>query len=484
MRGYLKTLAIWMVAISWSGQAMAENDVDLPDSVRNIEIPQVTPGPDLTLKEALDRAEKRNATLAVLRAELERADANLATSWALVAPVASMGLQYVRADHADEVDLGSSMTSSLAPIFEQLAANGLTIELPETESEPVVIRQRDDVSGSMTVALPLVNLKNWFSISAARKGLDLVELTTANARQQILVGVAQAYYVARMSLGLVKVNEAQVLSAAHHLDFAKKRFSAGTGLRIDVVRAETDLVSARQLLINAHLSLDTARDALGVLTGIGGLPLPSEMPKLPPATDDESDMVTMALDRRLDIRLGKANLDLARRDYRSGWAAFLPTADMAWAGSYHFTDMSDFASQDRSRWNLIFNVNVPIFQWANIGTLWSKKTAIKIAELQISESKLAASQEVRQFRRDYLAAKSTEEIARTQVDLAREGFDLAMTAYRTGVGSSLEVTDARQTVSLAEINMLTSGLKTQIALIGLYRALGHDIQPLLSRAEH
>ncbi|NOZ02130.1 MAG: TolC family protein [Deltaproteobacteria bacterium] len=431
----------------------------------------ITPGPPLTLSEALKAADSRNLSLSTVRASIEKADAQLIQAISLAAPMATSGLQYIRADHEDTVEFDDGLTQQLQPIMDQLG-----VVLPPTESKPVVIRELNDLKVSVTVAMPLINLKSWYSIAAARGGVELARMTLEDARQRLLEGVARAYYLALMGRALVDLQVSQVRSAAHHLDFARKRFQSGAGLKIDVVRAETDLTAARGELVNAYLSLDTSRDALGVLTGLGGLPMPNGIPILPkPSEEGEEGLVTMALTNRPDIRLSDARLRLSKRQFGVAWSAFLPTVDMVWAWSYQVTNLPTFGSLDKTRWNLMFNLKLPLFQLFSIGDVLAGKVDMRIAEIKAEQARIDAAKEVRQARRELEAAGSTQKIAEHRAELAKEALDLAMVAYEAGAGSSLDVTDARRTFAAAEVNLATARLKAQIALVALYRVMGKDI---------
>jgi hypothetical protein len=70
--------------------------------------------PPLTLEQALREADERNLTLEGIRYELDRADAQLATAVGLVLPVASAGMDWNHADHADEIDMTSGITDAIA----------------------------------------------------------------------------------------------------------------------------------------------------------------------------------------------------------------------------------------------------------------------------------------------------------------------------------------------------------------------------------
>jgi len=443
------TLLLAMLSLSTAVRA------DEPPATRPVPINlgRTTPGRPLSLAQALAAASRRNVQLNSLRLEVDRAEVQLSKAWSLLFPTAQGSLQYMRADHPDEVEMGSTFPGAGS----------------------LVMRRQDDLSGTISVNLPLVRAQSWYAISLGRKGADLARLNVEEARQQLLLSAAQSYHVALVSKALVQLREEQVRSAAHHLLVATRKHAAGSGLRLDVVRAETDLAQARQELLSARLSLDTARDALGVLTGVGGLPMPQEVAETPAPRLDE-DQLLLTSRQRLDLQIGRANLELARRQLRSSWSALLPTLAAGWQASFQITDPSDFGDQDKTRWSAMLNLSVPLLDIVSYHDIKLKKVELRQTELRLRDAEQNVGKAVRQARRDYLGAVSSVRIARRQVELAAEGLGLSRTAYQAGAGSSLEVTDARRTAASAETSLATKQLEARIAHLALLRATGEDFR--------
>jgi outer membrane protein TolC len=295
------------------------------------------------------------------------------------------------------------------------------------------------------------------------------------ARQSLLEGVARAWFAARTTGALVEMQEERVASAQRHLDVAEKRAAAGVGLRIDVVRTRTDLAQARQDLLSSTLAFESARDALGVLTGLGGLPVPGEAPplELPQASPDE--IIKLALDRREDVRVARARVELAQASLGLARTGFLPSVSLAWQGSYTFTELGGLGSDDRSRWTTVASLNVPIFSWSQIGSLDEKRAALRQAEIELEALLQQAGQTVRQALRDQRTATSAVSLAQERAELAREAVSLTEAAFAQGAGSSLEVSDAEASRLSAEVNRLTSELQAQVGTLVLLRALGADL---------
>ncbi len=425
----------------------------------------------MTLDQALTAADERNLTLAGVREELGRADGQLAQAWGTWLPSASASLDYTRMDHEDTADLTSGIADMLSDAFAEMPFEMGEIE----EGDPVVIQPQDTLQGSVTVAMPVVAPGAWGGIAVARRGAELTELSVEDARQELLLGVAQAWYAARMTGSLVSLAEAQVEAAEHHARVADALLEAGSGLRLDQVRAKADLAAARGDLLDARLAHDSARDALGVLTGAGALvdPVGEVSLDAPDATAplDTSDL----LDGRSDLRLAEAGVDLAQGQLTAARLQFLPTASLAWQGSYQFTEPSGMGSDDRSRWALVAQLDVPLYSHTRVGAVQESQAALRQARIQLDDARLQAERETRQASRDLTTAAAAVDIAGQQVELADEAFDLALDAFEAGAGSSLDVTEARRSSAGAQVNLATTRLEADLAALTLMRATGADM---------
>lgn len=428
----------------------------LPASSGAVELPPISDGPSMSLPEALTATDRRNTQLQALRLEVDRAQAQLSTAWARILPQASAQMQYARADHADAVEVSGAS---------------------------IVIRRQNDVAGDLTLSMNLVDLQAWSNVGVAAQSEKMTGLSVEEARRQLLLATSQAYYMVEVSRSLVGMYAEQVRAAEEQLDVAKKKVNAGTGLRLDEIRAENDLAQAQQEYTDALLSLDTSRDALATLTGTEGLPLPQASPELPEPVGAETSLVRSAESRRLDLAVKAASIDLADRQLNSAWSGLLPTAGVAWQGSYQFTEPGAMGDTDRSRWTAVFTLNAPLFNWADYGQIESSKVALKQARVEEQDAKREAAKEIRQLRRKYLSAKSQVTIAERQVALAREGIELARTAFKAGSASSLEVTEARRSLVSAEVGQATARLQSKVSLAALHHALGGDLKKMAASAE-
>ena len=415
---------------------------------------------EISLVEALELTDSRNLTLAVIRTELKAAEIKIKQAWAAMMPVAQGHIQYVRADHADTVSMG-----------------GLT----GGPGGSIEINPANTVTGGISVNLPLVNANLWKGLEMAKTGAELAALTVEEQRRTVLFGTAQAYYTALMSRSLVSLYKEQIRATVHHVTVAEKKLAAGSGLRIDVLRAGIELEKAEKALSNAKLTLATACDALGTLTGLDTLVLPKSEERLSFSATNENALTQKAEKSRVDLDLQRKNLKLAEQQIDAAWFKLLPSLSLAWQGTYKFTSPGDMGDTDRSRWNLMLNLTVPLFNCSDIVRISEGKVAQRKAALQLESLTQDIGQNVRQAYREYQTALTDVESAKRQFVLAEESLKLSEAAFAAGAGTSLEVTDASRTQIEAGVNVLTSELKSQLALLNLLQIIGAE--PLKTAGE-
>ncbi|MBN2715959.1 MAG: TolC family protein [Deltaproteobacteria bacterium] len=441
--------------------------------------PQVTPGPKVGLEDALQKAAERNLDLRSARMEIEKAKAGLSMTWGMVLPILQGKVEYTHMDHKDTLDLADS----LGPLLQGLGGLNDALQLLGQEpmdmsgldSGPMLINPQEKLVGSIDVLVPLVRPEAWLQIKTARQGIQVAKISIQEAERKILLGVAQAYFMVLTTQNLIDFHFSQMQTAKEQLRIANARFNAGSAMRIDVIRAETDFEQASQALQSSLLIFDNARDVLGQLIGMDNLPLPADSPTLTVPEGDVAELEKRAAYSRVDIKVIGAKQTLLERQKKAAQMKFLPTLDMVWHGSYQFTDMPDMGSDDRSRWALMFSLTIPLYDHFRYAALDLKRAEIRQEELNLENARQKTSLAVRTARRDYANALVAVAKAEKQISLAEEGLQLVEAAYRGGRGTSLDVTMARQAHTGAGLNLATARLKSQLALLSYLDAVGEDL---------
>jgi outer membrane protein TolC len=428
--------------------AGAEGDAPGGVSATDTRFMNVTPGKSVSLADALRLADLNNLSVAVAREDIVKAQAKLKAAWSALLPRASGGLTFTHNDHPDYVGLGT---------------------------QSLIARRQDDLAANLMVELPLVDVRSFLGISLAKLSGQVAELSFEKLRQALLLSVAQAYFQSLSARSLVDVHKSQQDSLRKHLAVASIRHRSGTGSRLDVIRAQTDLLTANEDIVAAVAALENSRDALAVLMGVEGLPMPEQVPALNPPVGSASELASRARKRREDLRLARTSVRLADKDLTTSWMQFLPSLYGSWQFSYQVTEPSSLRSEDKSRWFYAITLSVPLYDHTRYADLDEKRAALRSAELQAKDAEQKALLEVRSARRDYEKAMAQVATAAKKALLAAQALTLSESAYENGTGNSLDVTDAFRAKRAAEIDLAVKRFESQMALLSLLRSVGGDI---------
>ena len=424
--------------------------------VEKYHLPTITPGAEVSLAEALKTANDRNLDLKAMQAEIAIAQGRLKTAWGAILPVIQGKMSYTVHDHEDAMRLPDS--------------EGNVIE--------IVTNRQHNVQGGIEAYMPIIDPKAWWGVKVAKEASALTQMNVETVRQQVLLNVAEAYFSSLMAAKLIEIHLSTLVAFDYSRNIAESRHKVGAGLRIDVIRAETDIETARQQLIAANLFYDNTRDVLAILTDTEGLPLPVDPGPVAVPEEETEVLEQKAMENRPDLKAAREQVAFYNIQIQESYMQFLPYLTASWSGSYQFTEPSDAGPDDRSRMAGVFSLVVPIYDHYRYGDVDTKRASLRKTEFEIRNAERNATMAVRKARRDYLAALASAEAAKKQSLLSKEALTLTEASYNTGTGSSLEVTDARRTALQADVNATNQELEAQIALLGLIYAIGEDMRNL------
>ena len=180
---------------------------------------------------------------------------------------------------------------------------------------PSFTRYPESGSYTLTLTQPLFRRQNWLQYEQAGFQVRQAEAIFAQAHQDLIVRVAQAYFdvlAAQDTLALVR---AQKEAIAEQLAQAKRNFEVGTATITDTHEAQArfDLSGAQE--IAAQNDLESKRRALQLLTGkeTGELkPLRTDIKLPPPNPNDMETWVDLAEKQSYPVQIAEAGAESRR----------------------------------------------------------------------------------------------------------------------------------------------------------------------------
>jgi outer membrane protein TolC len=138
----------------------------------------------------------------------------------------------------------------------------LTLPGPSGAPETFVITPREQLDGTATLDIPLVDLASFARIRAARTLARAAGSQAAATDLRVQAAVAQAYYQLTANAALVEASRRALDVARASLTSADRRHQAGAGPLLDVDRARAEVERNVQQLASAELAVSLAARAL------------------------------------------------------------------------------------------------------------------------------------------------------------------------------------------------------------------------------
>jgi len=317
-----------------------------------------------------------------------------------------------------------------------------------------------------------------FDFSSIRKyqsSKATVEATKADAettRNQVSDTVARSYLACLRADATVETQRANVDLSDALLKLSNRQKTAGTGLAIEVTRAQVQLANDRQNLIVAE---NDRRKAVLELLRAMGLNLDARVEFTDKLAYKPVDVgpIEAALEKarkeRAELKAQAKREEIAKLNYGSVKAERLPSLSVF--GNYG-TIGTEIIGAMPTR-SVGFTLKVPVFDGG-------RKDARRAESLsQLRQEEIRSRDVKQQVELDVRLALDSVRSAASQVETAREGLALAENElaqarrrYEGGVANSIEVTDAQTRLDRARDNSVAALYNYNLARLDLATATG------------
>ena len=308
---------------------------------------------------------------------------------------------------------------------------------------------------------------------AADAAVQASEADLAAARLSVQATLTQLYLTVRASDIQRGLLERTLQATRHIVDLTQARLDAGVAPVSELLQAQTqfrntenqwrDVVTQRAQTEHALASLLGVTPTDFALDNRTSLPTAPALPAALPST---------LLERRPDLRAGRARLQAALAQIGVTDAALFPTLTLNASASLSHSSVASLLASPNSAWSLGTNLAQALFDG---GTRRQAATQARAnAELvgaNYKQQVLTALQEVED---NLIAAHQLQEEVTSQeatLRAAQRGLELLSEQSRAGTASGLQVQAARITALNAEIALNTLNLRRLLATNTLLKNL-------------
>jgi outer membrane protein TolC len=305
----------------------------------------------------------------------------------------------------------------------------------------------------------------------AQKGQEAAsELSTKDARDVVVFAVGAAYFQVVASQARLATARAALASAREVDRQVSDQYKAEVSPEIDMLRAQVELSTAEQRVVNATNDLEKDKLTLNRITG-----LPRAQAWVPsheyeytalPDQDVESENYSRT---RADLQSARQSVGAAEYLLKAARAQRLPV--ISFGANYASAGLNP------GNYNQVYSisgaVSVPLFTGGRIRADVQQAEAV-LAQRRAEYQDLVGrvDYDVHIALLDAKASESAVKVAAKNKGLAERALTQSQDRYANGVTNYLEVVQAQESVVAAGENYIGSLFSFNIAKISLARALG------------
>ena len=349
----------------------------------------------------------------------------------------------VRIARQDTLRAQSLVEQARAPALPSLSASGgYTLLDADRTFQGRVVLARQQLAGSLQVAVPLLNSPRWAGWYRASRAADAAEASAAEVRRQVAVTAARAWLSVLGQHRVVEALERARATAQAHFDFARQRREGGVGNSLDEARAAQERsVSVAQLEL-AQGQLERLEEGLGVVVAADGpLDVSAEEPTFA-AQAPVDELLSGATEARLDVRAAKVRAEAAVDATRVDWLDYVPLLTLVFQPSLQNPPT---LTQPSMGWQAQALLTLPLYEGgARYGQARERRALSAEAQVQVEALVRSARSDVRVSLEQLARADAALTASRDAARSAEIALELSSTAWKAGATTNLEVVDAER----------------------------------------
>jgi outer membrane protein len=328
-------------------------------------------------------------------------------------------------------------------------------------------------TNAYTVSLtqPLFNWSAWQTYQQSKLAQATAEATFAQAQQDLITRVSQAYFDVLTAQDNLTSTQAQKVATTEQLASAKRNFEVGTQTITDTHEAQAayDLVVAQEFA--AINDLENKRTALSVIIGqVPGelAPLRTGVTISPPSPAAVDPWISSAESQNYAVVAAGLNVEIAKREISRNRAGHLPTVNLV-ASSSHQAQTGGGGTINNNAIGVSWSV--PIFSGFAVTSKVRETIALEDkARNDLEATKRSASQNARSAflgMNSGLAQVKALEAAEVS---SKSSLDSNKLGYQVGVRINIDVLNAQKLLystqkdlSKARYDTIMNGLRLKSA---------------------
>lgn len=331
---------------------------------------------------------------------------------------------------------------------------------------------------NLNLTQPLFRWQNFVQYGQAKLQVVQAEANFAQAAQDLILRVAQAYLDVLYAQENLKAVRANKQAIAQQLEQAKKNFEVGTATITDAHEAQSrfDLASAQE--IAAESDLEIKRHTLRVIVGkdSGELnSLKADATLNPPQPASMDKWVDAAEKNSFVVQAQEAGLEVAEKEVERNRAGHYPTLDAVanYGRSNSILSPTIAGTMESTPRNVGLQVNIPIFQGGMVNSKTREAVANRdAARANLDSAKRTAALNARQSFLGVVNGLAQVRALEAGLLSSKSALESNKLGYEVGIRINIDVLNAENQVYTTRRDLAKARFDTLLAQLKLKAAVG------------
>jgi outer membrane protein TolC len=317
----------------------------------------------------------------------------------------------------------------------------------------------------------IVDLSAWNNYRSSREIVRASRFAARDAREMVVLAVCGAYLQVIATRERVKSAHAQLDTATALFQQTQQKRDVGLVPQVDVDRSEVEKLIQQQRVISLENEVAKQKIILARMTGLPPIEeydLTNDVPFL--AAPDLSFEVALkqAFEHRTDIKAAEAQIHAAEHTLAAARDERLPSLSV----NGNYGGIGTNPSQVHATYFGAATLNVPIWLGGRTeGEIAEAKASMAQRKAELEDTRSQVESDVRNAFLDLRAATSQVEVARRNLQVTRETLDLTRQRFDAGVTDNVEVVQAQESLTSAELDVINSIFAHNVAKLSLARSI-------------
>jgi outer membrane protein TolC len=338
-----------------------------------------------------------------------------------------------------------------------------------------------DLRASLTQSLFDLTARN--NYQSASEVFRASQFSARDARDLVVLAIGGAYLQVIATRERVNSAHAQFDTANALYQQNLQKRGVGIVAQVDVDRSEVEALAQQQRVTSLENDLAKQKISLARMTGLpptDEYDLTDEVPFLAAPALSLEDALKQAFDRRADLKAAESQIRAAEHTLAAARDERLPSLSVS--GDYG--DIGTNPSQSHGTFTAAATLHFPIWQGGRTeAEIKGAEATLAQRRAELEDLKSQVESDVRNAYLDLRAASSQVEVARKNLEVSRETLDLTRQRFEAGVTDNVEVVQAQEFLTSAELDVINSVFAHNVAKLSLARSIAsaaENLQQFLS----